>query len=83
MYDPQIGAELYNRYLDEKMYAEEVGFDGLMLNEHHRTPFCMQGVTNLEAGILARQTKKAKHGRNDNGIRTIHDAVASATPVHR
>src|SRR5262245_9236713 len=49
MYDPLTGAHLYNRYLDEKIYAEEVGFDGLMLNEHHSTPFCMQGVTNVGA----------------------------------
>ncbi len=60
LYDPAIGADLYNRYLDEKIYAEEVGFDGLMLNEHHSTPFCIQGVTNVEAAILARQTQKAK-----------------------
>jgi alkanesulfonate monooxygenase SsuD/methylene tetrahydromethanopterin reductase-like flavin-dependent oxidoreductase (luciferase family) len=59
-YDPNVGARLYNRYLDEKIYAEEMGFDGLMLNEHHSTPFCMQGVTNVGASILARQTKKAK-----------------------
>ena len=26
-YDPKVGAELYNRYLDEKVYAEEMGFD--------------------------------------------------------
>ncbi len=59
-YDPKIGAELYNRYLDEKVYAEEMGFDGLMLNEHHSTPFCMGSVLNVEAAILARITKKAK-----------------------
>ena len=59
-YDPKLGADLYNRYLDEKIYAEEMGFDGLMLNEHHSTPFCMGGVMNLEAAILARITKKAK-----------------------
>ena len=59
-YDPQVGADLYNRYLDEKLYAEEMGFDGLMLNEHHSTPFCMGGVVNIEASILARMTKRAK-----------------------
>jgi alkanesulfonate monooxygenase SsuD/methylene tetrahydromethanopterin reductase-like flavin-dependent oxidoreductase (luciferase family) len=59
-YDPKVGAELYNRYLDEKVYAEDMGFDGLMLNEHHSTPFCMGGVMNVEAAILARITKKAK-----------------------
>jgi alkanesulfonate monooxygenase SsuD/methylene tetrahydromethanopterin reductase-like flavin-dependent oxidoreductase (luciferase family) len=60
LYDPPLGAELYNRYLDEKVYADEIGFDGLMLNEHHSTPFCMQGVTNTVAYILARITKRAK-----------------------
>jgi len=60
LYDPKVGAQLYNRYLDEKIYAEEMGFDALMLNEHHSTPFCMQGVTNVGASILARQTSKAK-----------------------
>ena len=59
-YDPQLGGELYNRYLDEKVYAEQVGFDGLMLNEHHSTPFCMGGVVNVEAAILARITQRAK-----------------------
>lgn len=59
-YDPKLGADLYNRYLDEKIFAEEMGFDGLMLNEHHSTPFCMGGVMNLEAAILARITKRAK-----------------------
>ncbi len=60
VYDPKVGAKLYNRYLDEKVYAEEMGFDALMLNEHHSTPFCMQGVTNVGASILARETKQAK-----------------------
>src|SRR6266446_5402992 len=27
VYDPKVGAQLYNRYLDEKVYAEEMGFD--------------------------------------------------------
>jgi alkanesulfonate monooxygenase SsuD/methylene tetrahydromethanopterin reductase-like flavin-dependent oxidoreductase (luciferase family) len=60
LYDSEIGSNLYNRYLDEKLYAESMGFDGLMLNEHHSAPFCMQGVTNVGAAILARQTKTAK-----------------------
>ena len=60
VYSPELGAHLYNRYLDEKIYAEEMGFDGLMLNEHHSTPFCMGGAMNVEASILARITKKAK-----------------------
>ncbi len=59
-YDAVLGSDLYNRYLDEKIYAEEMGFDGLMLNEHHSTPFCMGGAMNVEASVLARITKRAK-----------------------
>jgi alkanesulfonate monooxygenase SsuD/methylene tetrahydromethanopterin reductase-like flavin-dependent oxidoreductase (luciferase family) len=59
-YDPEIAADLYNRYIDEKIYAEEMGFDALMLNEHHSTPFCMGSVLNVEAAILARVTRRAK-----------------------
>src|SRR5215211_4300786 len=59
-YDPKLGAELYHRYLDEKVYAEEMGFDGVMLNEHHGTPFCMGSVMDVEAAILARITKRVR-----------------------
>ncbi len=59
-YDARLGSRLYNRYLDEKVYAEEVGFDALALNEHHSTPFCMGSVCNVEAAILARITQRAK-----------------------
>ena len=59
-YNPRLAADLYNRYLDEKVYADRIGFDGLVLNEHHSTPFCMGSVVNVEASILARITTRAK-----------------------
>jgi alkanesulfonate monooxygenase SsuD/methylene tetrahydromethanopterin reductase-like flavin-dependent oxidoreductase (luciferase family) len=65
-YDPELGADLYNRYLDEKLVVEEMGFDAIMLNEHHSTPFCMGGVVNVEAAILARMTSKVKIVINGN-----------------
>ena len=39
IYDAELSADLFDRYIDEKIYAEEMGFDMLMLNEHHSTPF--------------------------------------------
>ena len=60
IYDPEIAASLLNRYIDEKIFAEEQGFDMLMLNEHHSTPFQIGGVQNVEASILARVTNRAK-----------------------
>jgi alkanesulfonate monooxygenase SsuD/methylene tetrahydromethanopterin reductase-like flavin-dependent oxidoreductase (luciferase family) len=59
--DPVKQADLYHRYFDEKQYIEKMGFDGVMLNSHHSTPFCMGGgPMNVEAGILSRITEKLK-----------------------
>jgi hypothetical protein len=41
-FDPEIASELYNRYHEEYQVADESGFDGIMINEHHTAPFCMQ-----------------------------------------
>ncbi|MGH7986516.1 MAG: LLM class flavin-dependent oxidoreductase [Candidatus Binataceae bacterium] len=59
-FDPVKGARLLNEYLDEKVQCDELGFDGVMLNEHHGTPFCMGAVMDVEASILARTTKRVK-----------------------
>src|ERR1700759_3040549 len=59
-YDSVAGSRLYNEYLEDYIYAEECGADGIMLNEHHNAPFCMQAKTNVFASILAGATKNAK-----------------------
>lgn len=58
-YDPKIGADLYQRYLDEHVLADELGLD-IMLNEHHQTATCTNVAAPLSAAILARQTKRAR-----------------------
>ncbi len=59
-FDAVEGSRLYNERIDEWMLAEEVGFDSIMLNEHHTAPFCMSPRVNLFAAILARITKRVK-----------------------
>jgi alkanesulfonate monooxygenase SsuD/methylene tetrahydromethanopterin reductase-like flavin-dependent oxidoreductase (luciferase family) len=59
-FDAQKGGQLLNEYFDERIYAEQLGFDGVMLNEHHQTAFCMGSVMDVEAAVLARITKKVK-----------------------
>jgi len=54
------GSRLYNEYLEQYIYAEEVGIDGIMLNEHHNAPFCMQARANMFAAMLAAATKRVK-----------------------
>jgi alkanesulfonate monooxygenase SsuD/methylene tetrahydromethanopterin reductase-like flavin-dependent oxidoreductase (luciferase family) len=59
-FDPRIASELYNRYHEEYQAADEAGFDGIMINEHHTAPFCMQASINVTGAILAKITKQAK-----------------------
>ena len=46
--------------MDEWEFVEELGFEGMMLNQHHNTPTSLGAAMNLEAAILARITKKPK-----------------------
>ena len=59
-FDPVAGSRLYGQYLEQYTYAEEVGVDGIMLNEHHNAPFCMQAKANIFAAVLAATTKRVK-----------------------
>src|ERR1700691_5026957 len=59
-YDPAKGHALYNRYLDELELCDELGFDGVMVNEHHQTPYCLMPSPIVTACCLARRTKRAK-----------------------
>jgi alkanesulfonate monooxygenase SsuD/methylene tetrahydromethanopterin reductase-like flavin-dependent oxidoreductase (luciferase family) len=78
LFDREVGARLYNEYLDENCYAEEVGFDGVMLNEHHGTPFCMGAVMNVEAAILARITKRVRIVLLGNPLPTLKNPLRMA-----
>src|ERR1700681_2485688 len=59
-FDPVAVSRLYNEYLEHYIMVDELGFDGIMLNEHHNAPFCMQAKANIFAGILAAMTEKVK-----------------------
>src|SRR5215469_9744483 len=59
-FDPAAGSRLYNEYLEHYILADELGIDGIMLNEHHNAPFCMQAKCNIFAAILAAATKQTK-----------------------
>ena len=59
-YDPRHGHQLYNRYLDELEYADELGFDGICVNEHHQNAYGLMPQPGVMAGALARRTKRVK-----------------------
>src|SRR5712691_10715055 len=59
IYDPKVGNELYNEYLDELEYAEQLGFDGVCVNEHHQNVYGTMPSPNVMLSSLSRRTKKA------------------------
>lgn len=60
LFDPKHGQTLYNRYLDELILADQLGFDGVCVNEHHQNAYGLMPSPNLMGAILARETKRAK-----------------------
>ncbi|MYI56227.1 MAG: LLM class flavin-dependent oxidoreductase [Acidimicrobiia bacterium] len=67
-YDPTVGTGLYNRYLDELEYAEQLGFDGICVNEHHQNAYGTMPSPNLMAAALVRRTEKLKLAIVGNGL---------------
>lgn len=59
-YDPEVGAALYDRYLNQLERAEELGFDGVGVNEHHQTAYGMMPSPIVMASALARRTHRVK-----------------------
>jgi alkanesulfonate monooxygenase SsuD/methylene tetrahydromethanopterin reductase-like flavin-dependent oxidoreductase (luciferase family) len=77
-HDAQTASDFYNMYLDEDVYAEEMGFDAIMLNEHHGTPYCMGSVMDVEAAILARITSKIKIVLLGNPLPVVRNPIRLA-----
>ena len=67
-YDPTIGTGLYNRYLDELEYAEQLGFDGVCVNEHHQNAYGTMPSPNLMAATLVRRTERLQIAIVGNGL---------------
>jgi alkanesulfonate monooxygenase SsuD/methylene tetrahydromethanopterin reductase-like flavin-dependent oxidoreductase (luciferase family) len=60
LYDPKKGADEYASYIEQLVYAEQLGFDALGVNEHHQTAYGMMPAPNLIASALIQRTKRVK-----------------------
>ena len=60
LYDPELGHPLYNRYLDELELADQLGFEGVCVNEHHQNAYGNMPSPNIMAACLARRTRQTK-----------------------
>ena len=76
-FDPHEAHRLYNEYHEQYVLADEVGFDGIMSNEHHASYWCMKPSVNLDAAVISKLTKKVKIAILGNVI-AINDPVRMA-----
>src|SRR5215471_4591830 len=79
-FDPEKAHTLYNQYHEQYALADEVGFDGIMSNEHHASYWCMKPSVNLDAAVISKVTKKAKIAILGNVI-AINDPVRMAEEI--
>ena len=59
-YDPAVGHTLYNRHMRTIRLADQLGFDGITINEHHNTVYSMTPAVSLMAAAIISQTKNVK-----------------------
>jgi len=59
LFDPAKAHGMYNEFLDELEFADEMGFDGVCVNEHHSNGYGLMPSPNLMAAALARRTRRA------------------------
>jgi alkanesulfonate monooxygenase SsuD/methylene tetrahydromethanopterin reductase-like flavin-dependent oxidoreductase (luciferase family) len=60
LYDPVKGHDLYREYIDTLSLADELGFDGICVNEHHNTAYGLMPSPNLIAAALTQRTKRCR-----------------------
>lgn len=60
LWDADRSKGLLNEYVDQLAYADTLGYDGVVLNEHHQNIYGLMPSPNLLAAAL---TQKTKHGK--------------------
>jgi alkanesulfonate monooxygenase SsuD/methylene tetrahydromethanopterin reductase-like flavin-dependent oxidoreductase (luciferase family) len=58
-WDPELGHQYLNEYMDQLELADELGFDAVGINEHHFSVHSSQPSPNLSAAHLADRTEQA------------------------
>ncbi len=72
IYDPQKGHEVYNRYFDEIERADKLGWDSVIVNEHHQNAYGTMPSPNIMAAVLTQRVKRARIGIVGNAL-PLHD----------
>lgn len=65
-FDPEIAAQTYENHVEQFQVMEEVGFDGVCLNEHHGSPYSLDNSPNVFVAYVAAKTKRLKLAMTGN-----------------
>ena len=68
LYDPAKGHELFNRYFDEIERADRLGWDSVIVPEHHQNVAVTIPSPNIMAAVLSQRIKRAKIGIIGNSL---------------
>jgi alkanesulfonate monooxygenase SsuD/methylene tetrahydromethanopterin reductase-like flavin-dependent oxidoreductase (luciferase family) len=60
LFDAEKGHDFYRHHLRMVKLADELGFDGICINEHHNTVYSMTPATSLMGAAIATATSRAK-----------------------
>ena len=60
LWDREKAKGLYQEYIDQLVYADELGFDGMVLNEHHQNVYGLMPSPNMIAAALSQRTQHGK-----------------------
>ena len=71
LYDPKVGHRLYNEYLELNVLTEKLGYDGVLVNEHHQTAYGTMPSPNIMASYIVAKTERIKVG-----------VIGNALPLH-
>lgn len=80
-YDPHVGHRLYNEYLAQMVLAERLGYDGIIVNEHHQNAYGTMPAPNLWAAWLAACTDRIRIGVVGNALNLHQNPVRVAEEI--
>jgi alkanesulfonate monooxygenase SsuD/methylene tetrahydromethanopterin reductase-like flavin-dependent oxidoreductase (luciferase family) len=72
LFDPRAAHKMYNEYLEQLVACEALGYDGIIVNEHHQNAFGTICAPNVLAGYLAARTSHIRIG-----------VIGNALPLHQ
>jgi alkanesulfonate monooxygenase SsuD/methylene tetrahydromethanopterin reductase-like flavin-dependent oxidoreductase (luciferase family) len=75
-FDHQVAAADMNKAIDLLVFADELGFDAVCVNEHHQNSYGLMTSPQMVATALARETKQA-------AILILGTSIAGYNPPHR